>query len=187
MTGAPPKFLQTERLNLRHWRPEDVEPFAALNSDPVVMEHFPAMLTREQTTEFVTRIINDFTQNGLGLWATELKATGEFIGFVGLAKPTFEAHFTPCVEVGWRLAKEFWGNGYAPEAAREVLRDGFERIGLEEIVSMTATTNLKSMRVMEKIGMVTSMQDNFDHPRVAQGHILRPHVLYRLKRQQLSS
>src|ERR1700677_2830547 len=120
-TSVPaPERLETDRLILRRWREADIEPFAALNSDPVVMEHFPTMLTRFQTEQLVVRLIDCFEQNNFGLWATEVKENGAFIGFVGLIKPTFEAHFTPCVEVGWRLAREFWGNGYAPEGAREV-------------------------------------------------------------------
>jgi ribosomal-protein-alanine N-acetyltransferase len=186
-TVTCPESLQTERLILRRWRDSDLEPFAKMNSDPVVMEHFPSMLTREQTEQFIARLINDFAHNDFGLWATELKSTGEFIGFIGISRPTFDAHFMPCVEIGWRLAKEFWGKGYAPEGAREILRDSFMRVGLNELVSMTATSNLKSRRVMEKIGMTRNPQDDFDHPRVPEGHILRPHVLYRMSRQEYLS
>jgi RimJ/RimL family protein N-acetyltransferase len=173
--------LRTKRLLLRHWREADVAPFAALNADPEVMRHFPSPLTREQTEAMYGRILEGFATRGFGLWAVELVASGEFIGFVGLLVPSFEAHFTPCVEIGWRLARKYWGNGYAPEAAREVLRDGFERVGLSEIVSMTATTNLPSMRVMEKIGMVRSPGDDFDHPWLDAGHPLCRHVLYRVQ------
>lgn len=179
-----PQSLQTERLLLRHWRDEDVDSFATLNADAQVMEHFPSLLSREQTDTVTSRIRAHFTERGFGLWAVELKETGEFIGFVGLQVPTFDAHFMPCVEVGWRLDKRFWGKGYAPEAAVASLRDGYERLGLEEIVSMTTTTNKKSMRVMEKLGMSRDPADDFDHPRIPEGHRLRRHVLYRLSKKR---
>jgi len=177
-----PDQLVTDRLLLRLWRDSDVEPFANMCADPIVMAHFPSTATRDQTEQAIQRFRCNFNERKFGLWAIELKETQEFLGFVGLIVPSFESHFTPCVEIGWRLAKEFWGNGYAPEAAREAIRDGFERVGLSELVSMTATTNLKSIRVMEKIGMTRNPLDDFDHPNVSQGHRLRRHVLYRLRR-----
>jgi RimJ/RimL family protein N-acetyltransferase len=183
-SALSPEYLETDRLILRGWREADVQPFAAMNADSDVMQHFPSRLSLEQTQQLVEKIVAQFATGNFGLWAVELKSSQEFIGFVGLAVPSFEAHFTPCVEVGWRLAKEHWGNGYAPEAALEVMRDGFVRIGLNEIVSMTATTNKKSMRVMEKIGMVRDPADDFEHPKLPDGHILRPHVLYRLPKAQ---
>jgi RimJ/RimL family protein N-acetyltransferase len=181
-----PDHLETARLLLRGWREEDVKPFAGMNADPNVMEHFPSRLTLDETKLFVDRIVNQFAERNFGLWAVELKSSCEFIGFVGLLVPTFDAHFTPCVEVGWRIAKEHWGSGYAPEAALEAMRDGFERIELDEIVSMTATTNKKSIRVMEKIGMLRNPEDDFDHPRLPDDHLLRRHVLYRLSKAQWS-
>jgi len=177
-----PDHLETDRLILRNWQDEDVEPFAAMNADPDVMQHFPTALTLDETIRLVEKLIAQFAVNNFGLWAVELKSSHEFIGFVGLVVPNFEAHFTPCVEVGWRLAKSHWGNGYAPEGALAVMRDGFERIGLNEIVSMTATTNKKSIRVMEKIGMLRDPADDFDHPRLPVGSVLRRHVLYRQSR-----
>lgn len=184
MNASVPERLDTERLILRHWRDEDIEPFAALNADPKVMEHFPTTLSREQTEQSVERIRGQFEQHSFGLWAVELRVTGEFVGFVGLHVPEFQAHFTPCVEVGWRLAREYWGHGYAPEAAAEAMRDGYERIGLPEIVSMTSTTNLKSMRVMEKLGMTRDPADDFDHPKLPHDHHLCRHVLYQLSAER---
>jgi RimJ/RimL family protein N-acetyltransferase len=172
--------LRTRRLVLREWRAEDLEPFAALNADPHVMEHFPAPLTREQSDAFVREsIVPHFGQHGFGLWAVEVPAVAPFIGFVGLSVPGFETHFTPCVEIGWRLASEHWGFGYATEAARAAVTFGFEEAGVDEIVSFTAPANLRSIRVMERLGMTRSGE--FDHPRVPPGHPLRRHVLYRLR------
>ncbi|MBA8796034.1 ribosomal-protein-alanine N-acetyltransferase [Friedmanniella endophytica] len=173
---------ETERLRLRRWRPEDREPFAALNADPVVMEHFPAVLTREQSDATVNRIEAAIAGQGWGLWATEVRETKEFIGFVGLARPSFEAHFTPAIEIGWRLARPFWGHGFATEAARAALDVGFDRLGLDEIVSFTAASNLRSQAVMRRIGMTHDPADDFDHPRLPEGHPIRPHVLYRIRR-----
>jgi ribosomal-protein-alanine N-acetyltransferase len=182
-----PTELRTERLRLRRWSDDDLEPFAALNADPVVMEHFPAPLTRAESDDLVARIESTFEDEEVGLWAVEVTATGSFAGFVGLWPATFEAHFTPAVEVGWRLAREHWGHGYAPEAARAALADGFERLGLEEIVSMTAVGNDRSRRVMEKLGMTRDPADDFEHPKMPAGHRLRPHVLYRLSRARGAS
>jgi ribosomal-protein-alanine N-acetyltransferase len=177
-----PTELRTERLRLRRWSDADLEPFAVLNADPVVMEHFPAPLTRAESDDLVARIESTFEDEEVGLWAVEVTQTGSFAGFVGLWPATFEAHFTPAMEVGWRLAREHWGHSYAPEAARAALADGFERLGLEEIVSMTAVGNDRSRRVMEKLGMTRDPADDFEHPKMPVGHRLRPHVLYRLPR-----
>ena len=173
-------MLSTERLRLRSWRREDREPFAALNADPVVMEHFVAPLDRAESDAMVDRIEADLAERGWGLWAAERVDTGAFIGFIGLSIPRFDADFTPCVEVGWRLAKEHWGHGFAPEGAREAVRFGFDDLGLEEIVSFTYVGNENSRRVMEKIGM--QLEREFDHPRVPEGHRIRRHVLYTLRR-----
>lgn len=172
--------FRTPRLILREWRDEDLPLFAALNADSRVMEFFPAPLTREKSDELANRIRAFFRDQGHGLWAVEVIGGCPFIGFVGLTVPGFQAHFTPCVEVGWRLAAEHWGQGYAPEAASAALAYGFSTLNLSEIVSMTTRSNLKSRRVMEKIGMQCSPADDFDHPALAQGHPLQPHVLYRL-------
>jgi RimJ/RimL family protein N-acetyltransferase len=165
---------------MRRWREADVEPFAALNADPEVMEHFPATLSRAETEAFMARIEARFERDGWGLWALEVAETGRFIGYTGLAAATFEAHFTPAVEVGWRLARSAWGHGYASEAASAALAAGFDGAGLSEIVSFTATTNLRSIAVMRRIGMSRDPADDFDHPALPVGHRLRRHVLHRL-------
>jgi len=170
----------TERLLLRRWREDDREPFAALNADPAVMEHFPARLARAESDAFVNRIGAQLDERGWGLWALEVRETGAFIGFTGLAVPRFEAHFTPAVEVGWRLARSAWGFGYASEAARAAVAVGFGELGLDEIVSFTASANTRSRAVMERIGMTRNEADDFDHPALPEGHPLRRHVLYRL-------
>ena len=174
--------LATERLVLRGWRPEDRAPFAAMNADPRVMEYFPAPLTRSASDAMVDRISVAFHQDGFGLWAVEALPDHDFVGFVGLAVPGFVEHFTPCVEIGWRLAHAAWGHGYATEAARAVLGFAFERAGLEEVVSFTAVGNVRSQRVMQRLGMTHHPRENFDHPRIDPGSPLRPHVLYRMRR-----
>jgi RimJ/RimL family protein N-acetyltransferase len=146
------------------------------------MEHFPAPMTRQASDDFVDRMRADLDRRGFGLWALEVRSTGQFIGFTGLSVPSFEAHFTPAVEVGWRLAKDAWGNGYATEAARASLAHAFGPTGLDEVVSFTATTNKPSQRVMERIGMRHDEADDFDHPRLEKGHRLERHVLYRITR-----
>jgi RimJ/RimL family protein N-acetyltransferase len=172
--------LRTERLLLRGWRASDHEAFAALNADPVVMEHFVAPLGRAESDELLERIEAFFEEHGWGLWALEVPGVVDFAGFVGLSIPGFDAPFTPCVEVGWRLAREVWGRGYAPEAARASLRFAFDDLGLDEVVSFTTVANAKSRRVMEKIGMAHDPDGDFDHPRVPAGHRIEGHVLYRI-------
>lgn len=172
--------LDTERLRLRRWRAADREPFAALNADPEVMEYFPDRLTREQSDRLLERIEADFERCGYGLWALETRADGEFIGFTGLSSVPFEAHFTPAVEVGWRLARSAWGRGYATEAAGAALAFGFDDVGLSEIVSFAVTGNARSRAVMERIGMEHDPTGDFEHPSLPVRHPLRPHVLYRV-------
>jgi ribosomal-protein-alanine N-acetyltransferase len=179
--------LETERLVLRGWGGGDLAPFAALNADPAVMEHFPSLLSRAESDAVVRRVEEHFARHGFGLWAVEAPGVAPFLGFVGLSVPRFEAHFTPCVEVGWRLARAHWGHGFAPEAARAALRFGFEQAGLEQIVSFTVPANAKSRRVMEKIGMRHDAADDFDHPALPVDHPLRRHVLYRIDRVQDST
>ena len=174
--------IRTERLHLRAWREEDLAPFAALNADPAVMEFFPRPLDRAESDATVARIREHFSRRGFGLWAVGAPGVAGFIGFVGLAVPRLEAHFTPCVEIGWRLAREHWRQGYATEAARDVLEFGFRDLALQEIVSYTAATNLRSRALMERIGMTRSPGDDFEHPALPEGHPLRPHVLYRVRR-----
>lgn len=172
--------LHTERLVLRGWRETDRAAFAALNADPVVMEHFPAPLSRTESDALADRIDADLASRGWGLWAAEVPGSTEFIGFIGLAIPGFEAPFTPCVEVGWRLCHSAWGHGYAPEGAAEALRFAFQELALDEVVSFTSVDNAKSRRVMEKLGMTRDPEDDFDHPRIPAGHRLARHVLYRI-------
>ena len=175
--------LETPRLRLRHWREADRVPYAALNADPVVMEHFPAPLTRAQSDEHVDRIEAFFAEHGWGLWAAERKDTGAFVGFIGLGVPRFDAPFLPGVEVGWRLAKEHWGQGLAPEGARAAVRHAFEELALAEVLSWTTVANTNSRRVMEKLGLVHHADEDFDHPNMPVGHPIRPHVLYRITRE----
>ena len=186
MTPAHLDGIDTERLHLRRWRFFDRPPFAAMNADPEVMEHYPAPLSEQESDALVDRIRRHFDEHGYGLWALEVRGRGEFIGYTGLALQTFDAPFTPAVEVGWRLARSAWGKGYASEAARAAIADGFDRLGLDEIVSMTATTNVRSQRVMERLGMTRDEADDFDHPNVPVGHPLRRHVLYRLRAAALT-
>jgi ribosomal-protein-alanine N-acetyltransferase len=174
--------LETRRLRLRPWRDEDLEPLAALNADPTVMEHFPGCLSRRESEAMAARIAAHFEMHGFGLWSVEAPGAAEFIGLVGLTTPRFEAAFTPCVEVGWRLAAEFWGLGYASEAARAAVQFGFDELGLAEIVSYTVPQNWRSRRVMERLGMTHAPQDDFEHPLIDKGHPLSRHVFYRLPR-----
>ena len=180
MTDA--STITTPRLHLRQWRDEDLPAFAAMNADPIVMEFFPKRLERGESDALASRIREGFARRGFGLWAVEVSGVADFVGFVGLAVPSFETHFTPCVEIGWRLAREHWGRGYATEAARAALAFGFRELGLDEIVSFTAAINVRSRRVMERIGMTHTPSDDFDHPALPEGHPLRLHVLYRATR-----
>jgi RimJ/RimL family protein N-acetyltransferase len=177
LSGQP---LQTPRLRLRQWAESDREPFAALNADAEVMRYFPAPLTRAQSDALVDREHARIAERGWGLWAVELVDGASFIGFVGLAEPGFSAHFTPAVEIGWRLAQVSWGHGYATEAATAALDFAFGELGLPEVVSFTAQLNTRSIRVMRRLGMTTDVSDNFEHPAVQHG-LLRPHVLYRIR------
>ena len=181
MSSAVPK-IGTERLILRQWRESDRGVFARMNCDPAVMEHFPALLTRQESDALVDRAQAHLQQYGFGPWAAEIRESGAFIGFISLFIPRFEASFTPCVEIGWRLAREHWGKGLAIEGARAVVRHGFQVQGLRELVSFTVPENLRSLRVMQKLGMTRDPLDDFDHPSIPAGHPLRHHVLYRLKR-----
>jgi ribosomal-protein-alanine N-acetyltransferase len=172
-----PETLQTRRLLLRRWLSADRPSFAALNADARVMEHFPSVLTRAESDAAADRIEQHFERHGFGLWALEILGVAPFAGFVGLAVPAFEAHFTPCVEIGWRLAPEHWGFGYATEAARAALNFAFVELCLGEVVSFTVPRNHRSRRVMERIGMTHNPADDFDHPHMPER--LRRHVLYR--------
>ena len=177
---SPFVTLFSDRLCLRQWRDEDREAFAAMNSDARVMKFFRSRLSRAESDAMVDDIQKHFSEHGFGLWAIEVPGVARFIGFAGLAVPRFSAHFTPCVEVGWRLAFEHWGQGYATEAARLVLGYGFGAAALPEVVSFTSATNHRSRAVMERLGMRRDPADDFDYPTLPEGHPLRPHVLYRL-------
>ena len=160
-----------------------MDAFIIMNANPLVMEFFPETYSEERTRRFVDRILECWGERGYGLWAVERKDTAGFIGYVGLWPATFPAHFTPAVEVGWRLAADQWGHGYATEAARAALAYGFDALGLDEIVSFTSNTNVRSWRVMERLGMRRDPSGDFEHPNVPEGHSLRPHVLYRISRK----
>jgi RimJ/RimL family protein N-acetyltransferase len=176
--------LTTARLLLRRWEPSDFAPFADLNSDPEVMRHIREPMTPFESDAFVDRIEEHFRADGYGLWALEVRATGAFVGFTGLARQTFEAPFNPSVEVGWRLAREAWGHGYASEAGRAALDFAFEALELDEVVSITTAGNLRSQAVMRRLGMTRDPADDFEQSHVPLGHPLRPGVLHRLSRQR---
>jgi RimJ/RimL family protein N-acetyltransferase len=180
--ATPAIEFDTARLRLRRWRDSDLAPFAALNADPAVMEFFPAPQSRTQSAASIAAWSAQFAERGWSNWAAELRGSGEFIGFVGLSVPRRLLPFSPCVEIGWRLARAHWGQGYASEAASATLALGFARLGLQEIVSFTALGNRRSRAVMERIGMHRDPHGDFDHPGVPEGHVLRRHCLYRLKR-----
>ena len=173
-------MIETERLLLRQWRDDDFQPFAALNADPEVMEYFPALVSRAESDAAAEGNRRQIEEHGWGLWAVERLDTSEFIGFTGLWQVPPDYPFVPAVEVGWRLARDHWGLGFATEAARAAMEFGFATLSLDEIVSMTAIHNVRSRRVMEKLGLTHNPADDFDHPRIAPGSFLRRHVLYRL-------
>lgn len=175
--------LRTPRLLLRRWRGDDFPLFAALNADPVVMEHYPKTLSRQESDASAERIRAGLETRPFGLWAVEAIGVAPFVGYVGLAEPRFSAHFTPCVEIGWRLARQHWSQGYATEAAIAVRGHAFDVLHLEELVSFTVPANARSRRVMERLGMSRAAEDDFDHPGLPQGHPLQRHVLYRLSRR----
>lgn len=182
LAPAVPIEVQTARLVLRQWRDEDRAPYAAMNQDPEVMRYFPGLQGREASDKAIDTWSAEIAARGWSNWAVALRDSGELIGFTGLTVPWREYEFTPCVEIGWRLARAHWKKGYATEAARAALRVGFERLRLEEIVSFTALVNAPSRAVMERIGMTNAQQD-FDHPALSEGHVLCRHCLYRLKRE----
>ena len=178
--------FETERLRLRQWIESDREPFASLNADPRVMEFFPSILDSAASDAMIDRMQTKIAERGWGFWAVESKQDNQFIGFVGLHIPTAELPFSPCVEVGWRLAFEYWGKGYATEAAQAALKVGFNRLELPEIVSFTAINNHRSSAVMERLGMSRDVE-TFEHSALPPGHTLREHCLYRLSREKWHS
>lgn len=178
------KIIKTQRLILRPWKEADLEPLVRLNTDPRVMEFLFAPLTHAESAARLELYTRHIQEQGWGLWAVAAPNVSDFIGWIGLWPIGFEAHFTPAIEVGWRLLPEFWGQGYATEGALASLAFGFEVLNLPEIVSVTVPANLRSRRVMEKIGMNYDPKDDFDHPKLPEGHPLRKHVLYRLERDK---
>lgn len=180
-------MLTTPRLLLRPWQPSDLLPFAQLNVDPEVRRYFPSTLTRQESDQSVARYSAHIDRHGFGFWAAERRDNGAFIGFVGLDTIDFEVPFAPAVEIGWRLARAYWGYGYATEGAQASLRYGFEVLGLDEIVSITAVENRRSRAVMARLGMTHHPDEDFDHPALPHGHPLQRHVLYRLHQRQWRS
>ena len=176
--------IVTSRLRLRGWQDADLPAFAALNADAEVMRHFPSCLDRGASDRLATEIRRRLAGQGWGFWAVEVTDPREpvsgFVGFTGLNRPGFTAHFTPCIEIGWRLARDAWGRGYATEAARAALDFAFREIGADEVVAFTAEANARSRAVMERLGMQRDRNDDFDHPDLPEGHPLRRHVLYRI-------
>lgn len=178
-----PAILSTKRLILRQWTAADLQPFITMNSDPDVMRYFPAPLAAPETAAMVERIKAHFQQHKFGLFAVEHKTTAAFMGFTGLAVPSFNAFFTPCIEIGWRFKKEFWGQGFATEAAIACLQYGFAEPGLTEIYSFTSVHNLPSEKLMQRIGM--KYLSTFDHPKISKEHTLCPHVLYKITNEEM--
>lgn len=179
--------LLTKRLILRRWRENDRVPFARMNADAEVMAWFPAPLSRTDSDALADRIEAHFDHKGFGLWAVEIPSVESCAGFIGLSVPSFDAPFTPCVEIGWRLARPCWGRGYATEGARRVLDHAFGTLDMDEIVSFTATGNIRSRTVMERLGMSRDPSDDFVHPALPPDHELADHVLYRLARSRYSA
>ncbi len=175
----PEIFIETPRLLLRQWHINDIPVYCALNLDPVVMEFFPSVTGETASREHAEKIQKMISQKGYGLFAVERKDSGSFIGFTGLSHPSFKAPFTPCTEIGWRLAKEHWGNGFATEAAKAVLQFAFNKLNFTEILSFTATLNKRSENIMQKTGM--QKKENFLHPSLPNGHRLQEHVLYSIQ------
>jgi ribosomal-protein-alanine N-acetyltransferase len=172
--------IETARLLLRAWRDSDVEPWIQMNADPRVMEFFPRISTREHSESTAEKLRADLERRGYGWWVVEAREGSPFAGIVALQEVSFPAHFTPAHEIGWRFTPDCWGRGYATEAARAALGFAFNRLGWNEVVAMTAISNLRSQRVMERLGMTRDADGDFDHPRIDEGHPLRRHVLYRI-------
>ncbi|MGR3973503.1 MAG: GNAT family N-acetyltransferase [Candidatus Rhabdochlamydia sp.] len=181
--GSNETIIQTERLILRHWKEDDLLPFALLNADPRVRKHFPGVLTADESHQLAFRIQTNITKRGWGYWAVSLLTTQEFIGFIGLEEVDFTALFThskPTIEIGWRLAFHHWSKGYATEGAKAALMYGFQQLHLPEIVAFTTRCNERSQNVMEKIGMTHDEELDFDHPKLSSDHPLKRHVLYKI-------
>ncbi|MFZ2486302.1 MAG: GNAT family N-acetyltransferase [Candidatus Rickettsiella isopodorum] len=177
-------ILKTKRLILRTWKEQDLDPMLAVNQDPLVCEFLPKIGNRVATKTLIRRFMNHYKKYGFTAYAIELKSNDEFIGFVGLLVTSFEAHFTPAVEIAWRLDSKCWGQGYATEAAKAIIDFAFTTLKLEEVVSFTVENNIRSRRVMEKIGMHHNPHDDFNHPKLSKNSPLCRHVLYRLSRRE---
>jgi len=177
-----PVSLESDRILLRPWKPSDLQPFAIMNADEDVMRYYPATLSHEESNDFAKRIEERFNKNGWGFWVLEHKATGQFMGFTGLNIPGYNLPCNPCIEIGWRLARSFWGEGYATEAATACLDFAFSNIQTDRIVSFASVVNERSWQVMERLGMWNTKQ-NFDHPVIPEGHELAEHVLYEIDRK----
>ena len=178
--------IATERTLLRPWRESDREPFARINADPDVMRHFPSTLSRKASDDLFDLLESARQERGFGIWAIELPGVAPLVGFVGLHEATFEAKFTPCIEIGWRLDAPYWGRGLAFEASRAALAEGFAALGVDEILAWTAAGNVRSRVLMDRLGMVRDEAKDFDHPRIPAGDPLRAHVLYRLSSEAFS-
>ncbi len=178
-------IFQSARLGFRKWVNDDIIPFSEMNKDDEVMEFFPSTLSEEESTALVDKINEMFNQFGYGLYVVDKLETKEFIGFVGFWHPPFESDFTPCVEIGWRINKENWNNGYATEGAKECLRYGFNQLRFKEVYSFTSKVNTKSEKVMQKIGMYKVKE--FEHPKIKEGNELRSHILYKIENPIIKS
>lgn len=176
-------IFKSDRLGFRNWEEGDLTPFAEMNADPEVMTFFPNCLTRDQTAEMIARLKTGYAENGYTFFAVDELESQDFIGFIGLIQPNFEAFFTPCVEIGWRLKKSVWNKGYATEGANACLTYGFKTFGFSEIIAITAVVNKKSERIMQKVGM--TYIGIFEHPQLALGHELRSHLVYKIERNQM--
>jgi RimJ/RimL family protein N-acetyltransferase len=174
--------IETKRLKLRQWKMEDRPFFAVINADPIVMKYYPDILSEKESNDMAQKLESLIAQRGWGFWAVEKTDENKFIGFVGLHEPAYDLPVTPCVEIGWRLAREYWGHGYASEAAQASLGIAFDRIGLSEVYSFTSVSNKKSRAVMEKLGMVNT-NENFKHPMISAKSPLQEHVLYKIDKQ----
>jgi RimJ/RimL family protein N-acetyltransferase len=174
--------IETPRLLLRQWRDADLEPWAEMSADLRVMEFLGAPLDAARAIAIGKSLAERHERDGYGWWVVEVKDGPPFAGLIALQDVPFEAHFTPALEVGWRLAAPHWGNGYATEGAAAAIAFAFDELDRSEVVAMTAKRNLQSQRVMQRLGMTCDPADDFDNPRVAEGSALRPHVLYRIYR-----
>jgi RimJ/RimL family protein N-acetyltransferase len=186
-TFPHPLELRTKRTLLRQWKDSDLPDWVAMNADADVRRYFPTRLSEEEALGEVGRMRAAIAQRGWGMWALEIPGQLQVAGTVGLHVTTIDAHFVPCVELGWRLKREAWGQGYATEAAQAAAEFAFRDLGLDEIVAFTTVTNAPSQRVMQRLGMHRDPSDDFDHPRIEAGHPMRPHLLFRLAREEISS